>query len=100
MSTPGVRARFAAMICLAAATCSPAGSPCAALAQVAEPAEASPATVRRPETARRVVAMFDFEEPGNPYPVPRHWVRTQDTPASPNPGFPAYNEPAFDFTTA
>lgn len=50
--------------------------------------------VRR--SLRRIVQVFDFEEPDNPYPVPRHWVRAQDGPGSPRPGFPRYNEPAFD----
>lgn len=53
-----------------------------------------------PASARRIVHLFDFEEPDNPHPVPRFWVKAQDDPALPRPGFPSYNEAGFDFEVA
>ncbi len=52
----------------------------------------------RPEAARRIVRVFDFEErPWNPEPVPQHWFRAQnDPPSRERPGFPAWNQAAFD----
>ncbi len=49
---------------------------------------------------QRTVEHFGFEEPNNPYPVPQYWVRLVDTPATPRPGFPPFNEAAFDFDVA
>ncbi|MEQ8770826.1 MAG: hypothetical protein RIB60_10000 [Phycisphaerales bacterium] len=58
----------------------------------------APETTRVPKAAARVVASFDFEEPGNPLPVPRGWVRGQSDPASgiDRPGFPVWNGAEFD----
>lgn len=52
----------------------------------------------RPEAARRLVRLWDFEErPGNVEPVPREWARNQHSPPeAPRPGFPAWNLAAFD----
>ncbi len=47
---------------------------------------------------RRIVRIFDFEEPNNPDPMPRDWFRAQETRSRPRPGFPLYNEAAFDHT--
>ncbi len=65
-----------------------------------QPVDSISAQPTRPDSAQRVVHVFDFEEPDNPYPVPRFWERTQDAPQHPHPGFPPYNEAAFDFTVA
>lgn len=46
---------------------------------------------------KRTIEYFGFEEPENPYPVPKYWVRLLDTPNTPRPGFPRFNEAAFDF---
>lgn len=56
----------------------------------------------RPEAARRLVRLWDFEErPGNVEPVPREWARNQNNPPeAPRPGFPAWNLAAFDDTIA
>lgn len=75
---------------------------------------------RQPESARRFVRVFDFEDKGNPYPVPPGWLRAQEDPALvpdangrvnaegvverkmrlARPGFPPHNEAAYDFGTA
>ncbi|RMH28763.1 MAG: hypothetical protein D6693_03310 [Planctomycetota bacterium] len=64
---------------------------------------AAPASIRglepahKPAAARRLVRVFDFEEQGvNPDPVPMLWVRGQDTPDRPRPGFPSWNRARFD----
>jgi hypothetical protein len=49
---------------------------------------------------RRTAAAFDFEEPDNPYPVPRLWARAQDAERAPRPGFPRFNQAEFDFGVA
>jgi hypothetical protein len=74
----------------------------------------------RPESARRFVRLFDFEDPGNPDPVPAGWLRAQEDQAQAvgpgastgeagrdasgerraRPGFPSHNEAAYDFKTA
>lgn len=66
-----------------------------------------PAIVDRPNSARRVVRVFDFEEQRtNPTPVPRYWLRAQDDRTVENgaqvvsrnrPGFPAWNEAKLDY---
>lgn len=47
----------------------------------------------RPESAQRIVRVFDFEEREiNPDPVPRFWARAQSDPdGESRPGFPVYN---------
>ncbi|MBU6413118.1 MAG: hypothetical protein KGS45_06565 [Planctomycetes bacterium] len=86
-------ARLLALVLLAG--CAPS-----AHAQVAprpEPAD------RRPESAKRLVASFDFEEKDtNPDPVPRYWIRGQDDPSinRSRPGFPNWNTAELDFTVA
>ncbi len=56
----------------------------------------------RPDAARRMVRLFDFEEPQNPDPVPAQWGRAQDDPDAPigrrRPGFPPFNRAEFDTT--
>ncbi|MGD9692150.1 MAG: hypothetical protein AB7G17_11995 [Phycisphaerales bacterium] len=56
----------------------------------------------RPEAARRIVRVFDFEErPWNPEPVPQHWFRAQhDPPSRERAGYPAWNQAAFDTSLA
>ena len=63
-------------------------------------AQPDPDGVNRPEGARRITRLFSFEEPQNPHPVPDGWERAIDNPRGNfrRPGFPAHNEPAFDFT--
>ncbi len=60
--------------------------------------------IRRPESARRLLRIFSFEEPKNPYPIPDHWVRAQDDPTggpeARRPGFPFFNQAEFDRTLA
>ncbi len=69
-----------------------------------------PGTATRPESARRVVRVFDFEERGtNPFEWPRHWMRAQDGIKSrpergqvvefDRPGFPAWNLAVLDYDT-
>lgn len=55
-------------------------------------------TFIRPEAAKRLVRLWDFEErPGNVEPVPRDWFRSQhNPPGAPRPGFPSWNQAAFD----
>jgi len=65
--------------------------------------QGQPARTPRDDAARRAVARFDFEESDfNPDPVPQFWFRAQDDPAVPRsrPGFPRFNEGAFDHTVA
>lgn len=66
------------------------------------PAQAPPTpTVVRPQGAQRVVQRFDFEEAQtNPNPVPRYWVRAQDEPDHPRPGFPNWNRAVLDYEAA
>lgn len=67
----------------------------------AQTAQGQGPTVVRPQSARRLVRLFDFEEPNNPYQVPDHWYHAQDEPGGVRrPGFPQDNEAVFDFTTA
>lgn len=50
---------------------------------------------RRPEGARRLLKLFDFEEKeSNPDPIPHFWYRGQDDPSVPRvrPGFPSWNQ--------
>lgn len=56
----------------------------------------------RPESAQRVVRVFDFEERQiNPDPVPRFWTRAQSDPeGKTRPGFPSYNAAELDYTRA
>lgn len=57
--------------------------------------------VNRPAGAQRVVQHFDFEEREiNPNPVPRYWVRAQDDPEHPRPGFPGWNRAVLDYDSA
>jgi hypothetical protein len=63
----------------------------------------APNSDRRPESAKRLVASFDFEEKDtNPDPVPRYWIRGQEDPAidRTRPGFPNWNTAELDFTVA
>jgi hypothetical protein len=57
--------------------------------------------ISRPQSAKRLVHEFTFEEPENPYPVPNDWFRAQDDPMGVRrPGFPMDNKALFDRTTA
>lgn len=61
--------------------------------------QASP--VNRPLGAQRIVHAFDFEEQDtNPNPVPRYWVRAQEDPEHPRPGFPSWNRAELDYDVA
>lgn len=67
------------------------------------PSRAPDATVVRPDSAQRVVRVFDFEEQAtNPTPVPFHFIRTQNDPTVPRdrPGFPPWNAASLDYTQA
>ncbi|MCC6677850.1 MAG: hypothetical protein IT436_11950 [Phycisphaerales bacterium] len=60
-----------------------------------------PPAANRPLGAQRIVQRFDFEEyDTNPNPVPRYWVRAQDDPEHPRPGFPGWNRAFLDYDTA
>ncbi len=53
--------------------------------------------ITRPQSASRLVRVFDFEERRrNPTDLPMHWVRAQDDPRVPRdrPGFPIWNQGA------
>jgi hypothetical protein len=58
--------------------------------------------IARPDSARRLLRVFTFEEPENPNPIPDHWTRAQDDPTEPSlprrPGFPFFNKAEFDHT--
>src|SRR5438128_969403 len=82
--TSGSRAHSArrslAALALGAGAC--LGLDASAQAQERQAKGASPPDeIRRPQAARRVVRLFDFEEPDNPHPVPDHWFHAQDNPA-------------------
>jgi hypothetical protein len=100
---------------LAPAITSGIAAACATLAPLALPAHAQPAPgqpaparaasspILRPETAGRVVRVFDFEERlTTPSPVPKGWFRAQSTTAEPQrrPGFPHWNLAELDFDPA
>jgi len=86
---------------------------CAAVGIAFEHAGAqSPASVppTRPEAARRIVRVFDFEEQKtNPFAWPRHWLRAQNglfgraengrEVTFKRPGFPSWNLAALDYTS-
>lgn len=63
------------------------------------PSAAQP-QANRPDSARRIVRQFTFDEPTNPDPVPDRWFRAQDDPPlRPRPGFPSvYNLAELDRT--
>lgn len=65
-------------------------------------AHAEDQIVRKPTAANRVVRVFDFEEQDlHGEPVPMHWVRAQDDPPiRSRPGFPEWNQAAFDLTVS
>lgn len=50
----------------------------------------------------RVVALYDFEEPDNPFDLPAAFYRAQSDPSAgiERPGFPVFNQPVFDFEVA
>ncbi|HMN41612.1 MAG TPA: hypothetical protein PKE29_12260 [Phycisphaerales bacterium] len=87
-----------ALVAAAGLACAVGAQPIRALPE----AEASGADVRRPDSARRLLRVFTFEEPSNPYPIPDHWVRAQDDPTggpgARRPGFPWFNQAEFDRT--
>jgi hypothetical protein len=63
----------------------------------------TPSIDRRPEAARRVLRLFDFEEQlTNPAPVPRYWYRGQEDRRSGRvrEGFPSWNQADLDYTHA
>lgn len=76
------------------------------LPTLAQPAstDPKPATAAKADAARRLVRLFDFEEPDNPDPVPAQWGRAQDDPEQPagfrRPGYPSFNQAEFDHTQA
>lgn len=65
-------------------------------------AAASSPEPERPESARRHVRSWDFEDaPVYARPVPFSWYRAQDNPPSaPRPGFPVWNRAELDNTVA
>lgn len=50
----------------------------------------------------RVVALYDFEEPENPFDLPGAFYRAQSDPSAgiDRPGFPVFNQAVFDFEVA
>lgn len=61
----------------------------------------SSAQATEPPPIDQTVRLFDFEEPGNPDPVPERWFRAQDDPADTRrAGFPAFNRAEFDASQA
>lgn len=56
----------------------------------------------RLSTTDRVVALYDFEEPDNPFELPASFYRAQSDPTTgiERPGYPVFNQAAFDFTVA
>lgn len=64
---------------------------------------ATPSSHQRPDSAQRVLRLFDFEElETNPAPVPRYWYRGQEDRAAGRvrDGFPNWNEAELDYETA
>jgi len=62
-----------------------------------------PRVVDRPEAAKRIVRVFDFEErTSNPTPVPRFFFRAQEDASVPRErkGFPAWNAAELDYRMA
>ncbi len=95
----------AALACLALAAASPA-APAQDLVGVTDGDEAelsfsrSADPARRPDSAGRSIAEYDFEEQlTNPLPVPVGWVRGQHDPEAPRirPGFPTWNAATLDY---
>lgn len=64
------------------------------------PSPSSAASLARPSSARRLVRVFDFEEPTlRSRDVPRNWIRAQSAPGvRSRPGFPLWNEAYLDNT--
>ncbi|MEM1072332.1 MAG: hypothetical protein AAGB48_12010 [Planctomycetota bacterium] len=52
----------------------------------------------RPDRASRVIAVYDFEEPRNPFEVPGQFFRAQSDPTQgiDRPGYPIFNRAEFD----
>jgi len=50
----------------------------------------------------RIVALYNFEEPDNPFDLPASFYRAQSDPATgiDRPGYPVFNQAAFDFEVA
>lgn len=69
----------------------------AALAPVLCALPAAPQLIDRPESSRRTVALYTFEEPNNPFEVPADFFRAQSDPDQgiSRPGYPVFNMPAF-----
>ncbi|MBY0311905.1 MAG: hypothetical protein K2W85_07535 [Phycisphaerales bacterium] len=63
-----------------------------------------PPAAGKADAPRRLVRLFDFEEPNNPDPVPAQWGRAQDDPDQAagfrRPGYPPFNQAEFDHTKA
>jgi hypothetical protein len=71
-----------------------------ALAGAAPPAPPEHSTVNRPEAARRIVGLFDFDRPEK-FALPQHWDLAQDgstAAGGARPGFPIYNGAEHDLT--
>jgi hypothetical protein len=79
-----------------------AGAACA-VAQAPDQPPAGPLVVDRPEAAKRIVRVFDFEEKqSNPTPVPRYFFRAQEDPSLPRErkGYPSWNASELDYTVS
>lgn len=77
--------------------------PLAAAAALTSYAASTPTqpTDRRPDSARRTVALFDFEEfTTNPSPIPMSWRSGQDSTSNQRPAFPIFNAPQLDYDIA
>jgi hypothetical protein len=75
------------------------GAPTRAEAQVSQ--ESVVRSPKRPSTAQRLTKLFDFEEASGE-PVPRYWVRAQDSPDAgrDRAGFPIWNAAELDTSRA
>lgn len=68
--------------------------------EVGQPGSPGVRDDRRPEGARRLLKLFDFEErETNPDPIPHFWYRGQDDPSVPRvrPGFPVWNQSELEY---
>jgi hypothetical protein len=56
----------------------------------------------QPPTSDRVIALFDFEEPDNPFEYPGSFFRAQSDPAAgiDRPGYPIFNMAVFDYASS
>lgn len=75
---------------------------CAALSLPFAGSVAAQDANERPSKTDRVVALYDFEEPDNPFDLPASFYRAQSDPTTgvERPGYPVFNQAALDFDVA